>query len=71
MTNLSESSVLDLCDVLVSIDLINFDKFEVSCLEFVAGSTYEESIVAATLKPLTVNPLTKDQGKSCFHFDSI
>jgi hypothetical protein len=56
---LDQDTIFELCEKLVSIDIINFDTFDVSCYELVSGQTFEESVV--TIK--TIAPKVQTNGK--------
>lgn len=45
MTSVAEKNFLNLCKALKSIDLINLDKYDLSCFELSAGSTFDESTI--------------------------
>lgn len=47
ISSVAEENVLNLCKSLESIDLINMDKYDLSCFELSAGSTFDESTIKA------------------------
>lgn len=56
MSLLEESQVLDLCNMLTTIDVIHFPEFKISCFEYVSGYTFEQSIVSNTAPPEIEDP---------------
>lgn len=40
-----ESTISELCNDLESIDVVNFEKFDLSCFELAAGSSFEDSTI--------------------------
>lgn len=48
---MEEEKVLELCTILMSIDVIQFPEFKISCFEYVNGYTFEQSMVSNTPHP--------------------
>lgn len=47
VTDIAQHEIRDLCDILTAIDVINMDKYDVSCFQLVSGASFEESTVKA------------------------
>lgn len=48
---MEEEKVLELCTVLMTIDVIQFPDFKISCYEYVNGYTFEQSMISNTPQP--------------------
>lgn len=47
VTDIAQHEIRDLCDILTAIDVINMEKYDVSCFQLVSGASFEESTVKA------------------------
>lgn len=48
---MTEDEVFQLCTLLVTIDVIHYPEFKISCFEFVNGYTFEQSQISNTPQP--------------------
>lgn len=61
--HVSRNDTYELCQRIQAIDEISFDRYNISCYELVAGSTYDESTIThppPTLKPTVESMLTSE-----------
>lgn len=45
MTDIARDEIRELCDTLTAIDVINMDKYDVSCYQLTSGASFEDSTV--------------------------
>lgn len=49
MNDVARHKIGDLCDTLTGIDVINLEKYDVSCYQLILGATFENSTVKAEM----------------------
>lgn len=69
ISSIAEKNVLNVCKALESIDLINMDKYDVSCFELSAGSTLDESTIKSGQNIFITSDI--DSKIVCFSFSLI
>lgn len=47
VTDIARNEIRDLCDTLTAIDVINLDKYDVSCFQLTLNASFEDSTVIA------------------------
>lgn len=47
MNDVARHEIRELCDTLTAIDVINMDKYDVSCYQLTSGASFEDSTVTA------------------------